>query len=141
MKNIFIDETLEQDIIDKAISNENFINEKLFKKPNNSKIIIRNKLAYETLAENLLDMYLSSNAWGVAFDKDSKSLYIINLLCPNNIPNFSLVGVSSYDEFVKLVLGAGKKILIEENLDRFIPDEEYNELLAKAQEVANKYKG
>lgn len=123
-----------------AYRKEEYINDNIFKKTHQAKYLAKNGQYYENLAENLLNTYLPAYNWGASFDKKGKSLYIINLICSENIPNFSLVGIKTLEEFTKLVLGAGKKILVEEGLDKIISDEEFNERLVKSNEIAEKYK-
>lgn len=123
-----------------AEKNETLINSKLFKKTHQAKYLIKHADHYENLANNLLFTYYHNHMWQCGFDKKSKLLYIINLICPNNIPSFSLVGIKSLDDFTKLVLAGGKKILVEENLDGKVSEEEFNKRLLVAKQVAEKYK-
>ncbi len=132
---------LEQDTVESvAERKEEYINNNIFKKTHQAKYLIKNGEYYENLASNILFTYFPAHMWSAAFDKKDKILYTMNLICPENIPSFSLKGIKSLNEFTKLVLAAGKKILTEENLDRIISDEEFNERLNNANKVAEKYK-
>jgi len=135
-------ELLSQDGSEEVVGekNETFINKNLFKKTHQAKYLIKNADYYENLASNILFTYFPAHMWSAAFDKKDKILYTMNLICPENIPSFSLKGIKSYEDFLKLVLAAGKKILVEQDLERIISDEEFNEKLLKAKEVADKYK-
>lgn len=130
---------------------EDHINKNIFKKTHQAKYLKKKAKFYENLAENILFTYFPAHSFGAAFDLDDKNLYIINLICPvldtdtieqiqNKQPSFSLKGIKGVDEFTTLVLAAGKKILLEQNLDRTILDEEFNEMLALASKAAEKYK-
>lgn len=119
---------------------EKYIENNIFKKTHQAKYLIKNAECYENLATNLLDIYMTSYPWSASFDKKTKNLYILNLICPENIPSFSLVGIKTFEQFLELTLAAAKKILVEENLDRILSDEEFNERLEKAHSVALKHK-
>lgn len=136
-KDLLLSEMTEEQI---ANAKEEYINSNIFKKTHQAKYLIKNGEYYENLASNILFTYFPAHMWSAAFDKKDKILYTMNLICPENIPSFSLKGIKSLDEFTKLVLAAGKKILVEENLDRIISDEEFNNRLKVANEVAEKHK-
>lgn len=136
-KDLLLGEMTEEQI---ASAKENYVNNNIFKKTHQAKYLIKNADYYENLASNILFTYFPAHMWSAAFDKKDKILYTMNLICPENIPSFSVKGIKSLDEFTKLVLAAGKKILVEENLDRIISDEEYNDKLKNAAGVAEKYK-
>lgn len=122
-----------------ATKNEILINSKMFKKTHQAKYLIKNADKYETVAQNILFNYFSQYPFDAAFDKDDKKLYIINLICPQNIPSFSLVGIKSLQDFSNLVVAAGKKILVEEDLDRVLSDEEFESKMKVSMEVAERY--
>lgn len=136
-KDLLLGEMTEEQI---ASAKENYVNNNIFKKTHQAKYLIKNADYYENLASNILFTYFPAHMWSAAFDKKDKILYTMNLICPENIPSFSVKGIKSLDEFTKFVLAAGKKILVEENLDRIISDEEYNDKLKNAAGVAEKYK-
>ena len=136
-KDLLLQEPTEEDV---ARVKEEYINNNIFKKTHQAKYLIKNGEYYENLASNILFTYFPAHMWSAAFDKKDKTLYTMNLICPENIPSFSLKGVKSLDEFTKLVLASGKKILTEENLDRILSDEEFNEKLKNAASVAEKFK-
>lgn len=137
-----IKQAKQKELVDKELAEKNttLIESKLFKKTYQAKYLIKNALYYENLANNVLFTYYARHMWQCGFDKKSKKLYIINLICPNTIPSFSLIGIKTLEEFNGLVLGAGKKILVEENLNGSFSTEEFDKRLLQAKEVAEKYK-